>query len=209
MRKAILTVFFTAIIFSCTSNKSESDKKGLNTIMFIAPFISAGILCVQIFVLRLQIRSKRWRLIITAGGGASDNPRRFIIMQSINLGERTIALRDFFIQFHIPKESIIGRRIANLTNKFRPRSWLREYSVFQENLIVTIPPFPIILEPGRSCEIKLNGDNILENLKANIKIRDFNKSPTTAEIRGVFHDETNKEYISSKVMIDLETGLIW
>jgi hypothetical protein len=179
-------------------------------IAYLPSILSFGALAVQIILLVLNARSKRWRLVITPVPGTStDTPHNFIIMQSFNSGERTIALKAVWINFRIPKGNIFRRRILkHAPNELLPKSWYRGYTVFMDNFFVDIPTFPIVLDPGRSRDIKLNGDNILLNLKANIKIRNFKKPPTTIEIRGIFESETIKHYISKKVMIDLETGQI-
>jgi hypothetical protein len=134
--------------------------------------------------LYLEIKKKGWMVIVTYGQGReAGETRHFIKMNAVNLGQRPVALNEFWIQILTTKFYIFSRVSGG---------------VFSEGFVIRYDPvFPIDLEPGKSCSIVLDEGKIIDWLARLATTR-------IMEIKGAFKDQAGRQYKSPKLYVNLE-----
>jgi hypothetical protein len=154
--------------------------------------------------LYLLMKAKRWRLLVRYRLGTNfEERKRFVTFRALNLGERSITLKQFEVLCE-PKESLF-RKIVDRHNPFGKFYGIGNSSrVFsKQSDFINNLAFPIKLEPGESCEAILDTDKIIESIRS----MSFGKLVGQDElrIRGGFVDQLERKYRSDQLEVNLKT----
>ena len=144
----------------------------------------------------VAIRAKRWRLVVTFSIGSRQG-RQSVSYRAVNLGERSVALKEFSIETLYENKNFF-RNILDALNiiKALHRIRITDEMIFSEAFVIECePPLPLELDPGRACEMTIDQGRLLESFF----------STTVASVRGVFTDERGTSYRSPAARVDWQS----
>ena len=133
--------------------------------------------------------------------------------RAINLGERDVALKRFYVEVLSEKKNFFRtiRDALNITAGRRVIRMLADLALFkldelrfssrfltQIGILKCEPTLPLLLNPGRECELVVDQTQLFDS---------FHFS-WIARVRGVFEDERGRRYKSRTAKVDWKSGII-
>ena len=184
----------------------------LTEILTTVVALYAAILSTITLVVTIRAKRRRVAVVYTFGrtldvGGGKP------FLCAINLGERDVALKRFYVEVLSEKKNFFRtvRDALNITAGRRVTRMLADLALFkldelrfssrfftQIGILKCEPTLPLLLNPGRECELVVDQTQLFDS---------FHFS-WIARVRGVFEDERGRRYKSRTAKVDWESGII-